>query len=477
MIKHLLLAILVSSSLLISSSLFALNGHFRIASQAGLSRYVEKTSNTNWTVVRHYNEQNSRGGSIWKITSLGNGYHKIEMGGKALTGSSTQWADVTVFPYSGWSSQQWEITSIGSGYYKIIGKTGKALTGSGSSNGVITEVATYSGWSSQKWKLSQITDTAITNGNWTWIYYNMNRTWNLELLKSNTLVIDCDFHDFATRAIRVENVSNVTILRTKLRNITSDFPLYIINSTNVTVDDCLLQNNIRPAAAHSAFIRVGGGNNVTIKRNEILNADGNAIFNEDCDSLTIDNNVIRTTGRYPFSISAPFHGIYSRSPDALIQNNTISDCRDGSGISVRTTGRILSNMIYDCRNSGIAYWPNAAPGSSNLLRIEYNEVTQGASYVDQTWSSALCIGIFDSSGSTPVSNYFHNFLIANNDCVVEGVSGSNDAVVATSIYGISLPYGYGNIDVMNNILEDQRSVENHLDNESQMDQVSGNSLL
>lgn len=475
--KKIPFVVILISVCFVMSTAFGLNGFYRMSPLSGSSRYIEKTSQTNWSDAKAYNQNNSQGGSIWKITSLGNGYHRIEMGGKALTASgSSQWSDVQTVDYSGWSSQQWTITGVGSGRYKIVCMNGKALTLSGTSNGQIAKVATYSSWSSQKWNLNSITDSAITGGNWNWIHYKINRNWSLPNVVSNTLVIDCNFHDFNYRAISLENVNNVKILRTTIQNITADFPLFVLNSSSITIDDCYLNNHKRPSAAHSAFLRVGGGNNVIVRNSDIIGSDGNGIFNENCSNLTIKNNVITTTGRFPFSVSAPFHGIYSRSPDALIEGNTISNCRDGSGVSMRSTGRILSNIISDCIDAGIAYWPNATPGSSGKLDIMYNEVTQSTRYQSQTWSSALCIGIYDSGSGAPSQNYFDNFYIKQNDCLVQSSSSSNDALVSTS-FSTNHPHGYGNVDVMNNILEDRRSSENFLDGENGMDQVSGNTLL
>lgn len=433
--------------------------------------YLERYSTSEWAVVRNYMLNSTKGGNTWEITAVGSGLYKIECGNRALTkAGDADWAVVKSATYNGWSGQKWQIIDIGGGNYKIISNSnGKALTGNGSTSGNVTTV-TYNGWGSQKWKLKHVDTSDWPSGNFTWIFDGVDRNWNITPTHDDTLIINCHIHDVDHRAINVVGFDNIYIQNTTITNANTDFGINIENSSNVTVDDCLLDNQIRPSGSHSAFIRVKGSSSITLRNNRIFDADGNGIFNESTANLVIEGNRIENVGLFPYSPSAPFHGIYSKSRDALLTNNTIRDCMDGSGISMRTSGVISYNVITDCLYGGISYWPMVSPGASNRLDIINNTIVQNNYDINHTWSAAACIGIYDS-GNKPPSNYFDTFLIKDNNCHIKAASGSNDAMVSMSAIS---GYGYGNVDVINNILTDDRSIENHLDNETQMDSITGN---
>ena len=70
------------------------------------------------------------------------------------------------------------------------------------------------------------------------------------------------------------------------------------------------------------------------------------------------------------------HGIYWQAPDGIIESNEVfnvfDDCADdfgcqGSGISVRTSAKVLRNKTYNCTGAGIGYYNDHPAGDGPLI--------------------------------------------------------------------------------------------------------------
>jgi parallel beta-helix repeat protein len=245
--------------------------------------------------------------------------------------------------------------------------------------------------------------------------------------------------------------------------------MYIYHSNHVVVDNTTIREHVwTGTASHAHALHIYASSNVTIKNSDIYNVDGNGVTIEaDNSNILIDNNEIYNTGVRPFSTSAPYHGIYVKSADTIIQNNQIHDSLDGSAISVRSTGVIQNNTLYNNKHASIAYWPDYPKGSSNKLDITNNTIWQDQ--YTSTSSKASGISINYTTGK-PAVNYFNNFYINNNQLTIS--AGNNVGVItahqATGTWSIS------NVQVKNNTITDNRATTNYLDGEAFMSVISGN---
>ncbi|KRE64748.1 right-handed parallel beta-helix repeat-containing protein [Paenibacillus sp. Soil750] len=438
--------------------------------------FAEVTSISDWSNVNNYSKNATQGGSVWTITSIGNGKYKIEAAGKALTlNSSTDWDPVKTAAYSGWTTQQWTITDLGNGNFKLE-CNGKALTGDTAGNGVAVKNVTYSGWTTQQWKLTSVDTTGWPSGSWNWVYQNVDKTTRLEVAsRENILIIGTTIHNVSNDlGMLISNSNNIQIKNSTVRNITDNgnefgMGMYLYRSDNIVVDNSVIKELTWTGTDfHAHAIHIYGGSNITVKNSQIYNVDGNGITVEaDNANVLIDNNDIYNTGRNPFSASAPYHGIYAKAPDMTIQNNRIHDSLDGSAISMRSTGIVKGNTLYNNKHASIAYWPDYPKGTSNKLDIINNIISQ-VSYT-ATNSKASGIAINYTSGK-PSDNYFNNFYIDHNQLtIIDGNSyGLITCFQATGTWSIS------NVQVTNNTMTDGRVTPNYLDGESLMSVISGN---
>ena len=175
---------------------------------------------------------------------------------------------------------------------------------------------------------------------------DFTETLDLDTGDDNTLIIGATFHNIQGDAIRIRNVSNIYIKDCIIYDITgTGIALRSSGSTdNVTIDGCTIFNT--GSSGISASQRSEDGVNHS--------------------NLTIKNNTVYNNGHDEFS-----HGIYVQSTDSIIENNVVHST-SGNGISIRSSGIIRSNTIWNAGKSCIRYYNDHAPGTSNALFIEKN---------------------------------------------------------------------------------------------------------
>lgn len=440
--------------------------------------YAEATSGTDWSNVENYNYNATQGGSVWTITSLASGKYKIEAAGKALTlASTTDWQPVKTAAYNGWTTQQWTITELGNGKFKLE-CNGKALTGDASVNGATVKNAPYSGYTTQQWELTPVDTFGWPAGTWNWVYQDVDKTTRLEVShRDKVLIIDSIIHDVTNDlGILISNSSNVQIKNSTVRNIIDNgnehgMGIYLYRSDNLVVDNATVRElEWSGTASHAHSIHIYGGNNITIKNSDIYNVDGNGITVEtDNSNVLIDNNDIYNTGLNPFSASAPYHGIYAKAADTVIQNNRIRDAKDGSAISIRSTGIIQGNTLYNNKHAAIAYWPDYPKGASNKLDIKNNVIWHDNYTTTNSKASGIAINY---TGGKPPEHYFNDFYIDNN--LLSIAAGNGYGLIAC--HQATGTWSIGNVQVTNNTITDERMPKNHLDGTSFMSVESGNVL-
>ncbi|MDF3059300.1 MAG: Ricin-type beta-trefoil lectin domain-like [Rariglobus sp.] len=456
-------------------------GSNRLYHGSSTQLYLERPSLADWSAAANYTWSATSGGGVWEITALGGGLYRLDSGGKALTRDGTaDWSVVKTAAYSGWSTQKWSIIANGDGSWRIE-NSGKALTGnSGSGSSVM--IATYSGWTTQKWHAFTENKTGWPAGNWKWVYRNVGLSSLLLIDKSDTLVINSTIQGVAnspgvTKALAVSGASNVYIKWTDILDVTADRGLVILNSSNVTVDDCLLSNHVRPSAVHSSFLLIDSSPNVTIRATTVQNCDGNGILTAGATAtnLLVDGCTITNTGRVPYSASAPFHSIYSKAPDVTYTNNTITDSLDGSAISMRSTGTLTGNQLSSAKHSLIAYWPDASAGASAALVVTGNVFEQDNYDYTGGTSKAALVGLNDNGNPNGIAGaYFQTYRIENNQMRTGTGCASADALV-TANWPVGSP-GFGDVRATGNTLTDQRAVKTYFGNASRFAATTPNTL-
>ncbi len=476
---HIHFILFVAAAISSNNAHSQITGFQRIYHSSTAPLYLERPSLSDWSTVVNSAWDSTTGGGVWNITNLGRGLYRIESGGKTLTRLSTaDWSKVATTTYSGWSTQKWTLTSNGEGSYRIE-NAGKALTGDSSFDNSVKTVA-YSGLSSQKWFFFAEDKTDWPAGDWKWVYRKVHRSTRFLIDKSDTLVIDTVIQGVTNEssALTVAHARNVCLKRCNLLDVTTNMGLTITGSSNVTVDSCRLSNQIRPTGIHSSFLFINESPNVLIRNTTIENCDGNGVLTKGDAStgLVMDGCTIRNTGRVPYSLTAPFHGIYSKAPDVSYTNNTISACNDGSDISMRNTGVISGNRLFAAKHSLIAYWPDAKAGASAALVISGNTLTQDTYNYTGGTSKAAIVGLNDNRNPNGIAGvYFQTFRIENNQMRVGPGSTSADALVTANWPADNSP-GFGNVRITGNTLSDQRTTKNYIGNASLITVSTPNTL-
>ncbi|WP_168120881.1 right-handed parallel beta-helix repeat-containing protein [Paenibacillus sp. HB172176] len=437
--------------------------------------YAELTSTADWSNVNNYSYDDTQGGSVWEITSLGSGKYKIESAGGALTlNSSTDWQPVKTAAYSGWTTQQWTITDLGSGKFKLE-CNGKALTGDNAGNGSTVKSAAYSSYTTQQWSIASVDTSSWPAGTWDWVYQNVDKSSRLEVAdRENILIIGTTIHDVINdMGMYIARSSNVRIEDTIVEDVTDSgsygMAVYLYRSDEIIMNESIIREQVwMGTTEHAHALHIYAGSDITIEHSDIYNVDGNGITIEaENDNIVIDDNDIYNTGSRPYSASAPYHGIYSKAPDVLIENNRIHDSLDGSAISMRSTGVVQGNTLYNNKHASIAYWPDYAKGSSNALTIEDNTIWQD----NYTTSNSKASGIsINYTTGKPAENYFDNFYLTGNDLTIS--DGNSYGVI--TCFEATGTWSIANVQVTDNTITDLRSSTNYLDGETLMNVISGN---
>jgi hypothetical protein len=185
-------------------------------------------------------------------------------------------------------------------------------------------------------------------GKWETIIENQEFTQTLQLEDEddNTLILNATFHDIDGSALMLRNVSNVYIKNCTIYNVAEDgIVLRSTGSTrNVTIDGCTIYNT--------------GHNGILAKQGEEESVDHA--------NLIIKNNTLYANGTTDSD-----HGMYIFATDSVIENNVVYGSK-GNGISLRSSGIVRGNKIWDTEKSCVRYHSDHAPGASNTLLIENN---------------------------------------------------------------------------------------------------------
>ena len=259
-------------------------------------------------------------------------------------------------------------------------------------------------------------------GEWDTIIENQEFKTPLKLDKgdNNVLIINSTFYNINEDAITLRNVSNVYIKNCVIHGISGNgIVLSSIGKTdNITIDGCTIYDTTK--------------NGIIAKQN---NVDG-----VEHTQLVIKNNKLYNNGSSELD-----HGLYVLAQDTIIQNNEIYESA-GNGISIRSSGIVRGNKIWDTQKSCIRYFSDNETGPSNTLLVENNTcyLTQGGAQspaVSLLWAE-------DTSPSWVVDNYIIRF---------------NTIIVLTEQrVGISIEsrqFDSKNIDVYGNIVINTQSVD------------------
>ena len=238
-----------------------------------------------------------------------------------------------------------------------------------------------------------------------------------------------------TNELWIENKRNVLIINNTIRGVNGKkSSLRIKNSSRVLVTNNTISGH-RYKGHGSSILIDKGTQQIIIDNNRISDADGNGIATEGSSSkccphdnpvpgLVIRNNLIHDVGKYHITTAhSPHHGMYIKAQDAKIENNTIYNSFDGSGISIRSTGVVRGNLIYNVKGSHIGYWPQKQGGDSEWLLVENNVVYQDSSFPRSSNNEAM---IALGGNKTP---QFDKFVIRFNTVVAFAGTGRSVAMI------------------------------------------------
>ena len=173
----------------------------------------------------------------------------------------------------------------------------------------------------------------------------------LIIQESNTIIRNCEFRNIDDHGLVIKNCSNVIVENCIFDSI-QGFGILLPNNgstMNITINNCKIQN----IGVHGIHAAVSEETSV------------------DHSNLTIRNCSISHTGVNHIWMGHD-HGIYVQSSSFEIQNNTISYSYSGHGISVRSNGSIMNNIIYNNYGSCIDYFNDHDSKNDNTLLIENN---------------------------------------------------------------------------------------------------------
>jgi hypothetical protein len=220
-------------------------------------------------------------------------------------------------------------------------------------------------------------------GHWENIIENQEFTETLNLDKGDdhTLIINAIFHDIDDNAINIRNVKDVYIKNCLIYDVGGDGIALRSSggSQNVTIDGCTIYNTGRSGII--AKQRSDKGVNHT--------------------NLIIKNNTLYHNGETEHD-----HNVYVQATDSLIENNVMYGS-SGNGISIRSSGIVRGNRIWDTQKSCIRYYNDHDPGPSNALYVENN-----ICYQNIDGSSSAGINLTEAAPeyeSWLVQNYYIRF--------------------------------------------------------------------
>ncbi len=164
----------------------------------------------------------------------------------------------------------------------------------------------------------------------------------------NMIIENIVIHDTGGDGIFLRGVDNVTIRNCEIYGVSEGIVLSSLGSTkNVTIENCNIHDT--------------GRNGIIVKQQELQKSNQVGVI--------IRNNTITNTGKS--STSGAYHAIYMQATDSVISGNTI-DTSTGNGVSIRSSGKISENKIYNTQKSCIRYFSDNVVGVSKKLLIENN---------------------------------------------------------------------------------------------------------
>jgi hypothetical protein len=185
-------------------------------------------------------------------------------------------------------------------------------------------------------------------GQWETIIENQDFETPLKLEEGddNTLIIGATFHNIDGDAITLRNVSNVYIKNCVIYSTNGNG--IVLRSTGktdkITIDGCTIYNTTK--------------NGIIAKQDYVDDVNHTR--------LVIKNNILYNNGSHDLD-----HSIYVQTQDSKILNNEIHGST-GNGISIRSSGVVSGNKIWDTDKSCIRYFSDNVKGPSNTLLIENN---------------------------------------------------------------------------------------------------------
>lgn len=179
---------------------------------------------------------------------------------------------------------------------------------------------------------------------------------------------------FKDRILSIENVNNLLVTDCiftgrplDLNNVLAEAFIMARDYKNLTIRNCKFPNITGDGISLRS---TGGSDNTRIENNTFYKITGNGII------AKVGNTNVSIRGNKFFNVGQDAggkrHCIYAISPDISITNNLMVGTF-GDGVSIRSSGEVIGNRIYNPGKSGVRYFPDSAPGPSDILYIEDNE--------------------------------------------------------------------------------------------------------
>ncbi len=313
---------------------------------------------------------------------------------------------------------------------------------------------------------------------WDTVYEGLDQSEPLELRGvSNVLIRNSTFTNVNnSSAILIKDAANVRVENVTIDGVggeNSHNGVYIVDSTEVSVVGNTISNIT--SRGQSAGIKIWGGKsaNITLEGNHIYDAYGNGIVSDGCSSclkqvvhdvpvpnLRIINNLIHDVGKTPTPVKgSPTHGMYLKAQDVWVEGNTVYNVFDGSGISIRSTARVLNNRIWDTRFSALWLSQMKPAGPSMRSVVRGNELF----FTDRVplgaeWSSLLIL-YWGKNEGRPFR--YDTFEISDNTFSI--------CTTAVGDFPHMRVYPFANLSVENNVFVDTRDNPRYFSNYADLD--------
>ena len=181
---------------------------------------------------------------------------------------------------------------------------------------------------------------------------------------ANVVVED---HEYTSLVNINHNNDNTYIYRRcSFQDIAIDSAIKISGTSKVIIEKC----NFNNIGANGIWVAPSNtSRKIIITGNTFRNIGGNGInTNTKSKDMEILDNDMDTIGTFILHPEA-LHGLYIQAPGSLIRGNTIRNIirRDGNGISIRASGIIENNTVYNCTKNGITYYSDHDNSGDDLV--------------------------------------------------------------------------------------------------------------